>query len=281
MKRYPPVPGVDDADPAFFEAGHLWVQELVAGELLRVQVQASGAIRVGTRRRVLDADEVPLRYRHAVQSIRDDLDVDALRAALSDVESVVFFGVATQYDGVPYDWARTPSVLWVDAWDADREGFLAVDAAERALAEFGLEPVNVLDKEVHVRDYDAASPSLPASAWYDGPAAGVVLRKKTGERLAIPNRAIERGRERDVSPVDATAAAERAATRERFERVVQSVRDRGRPASFDAVYDRFLAAIYRETHDWLLSGDEGAGFDLGAFRNAVSRRTSEFLADAD
>ncbi|NHN40442.1 hypothetical protein G9C85_02170 [Halorubellus sp. JP-L1] len=289
MKRYPAVPGVDDADPAFFEAGHLWVQELVAGELIRVQVQASGALRVGTRRRVLDPDEVPLRYRHAVQSIRDDLDVDALRAAVADVESVVFFGVATQYDGVPYDWARTPSVLWVDAWDADREGFLAVDAAERALAEFGLEPVNVLEKEVHVRDYDAASPSMPRSAWYDGPVAGVVLRKKTGERLAIPNPAIERGVERAVSPTaatadaptdaptDATAAADRAATRERFERVVQSVAARDRPISFDTVYDRFLAAIYRETHDWLLSGDDGAGFDLGAFRSAVSRRTSEFL----
>jgi hypothetical protein len=53
--------------------------------------------------------------------------------------------------------------------------------------------------------------------------------------------------------------------------------------SVDTVYDRLLAAIYREEHDWLLDdpggGGEasGRGFDLGAFRDAVAQRTSEFL----
>jgi hypothetical protein len=36
MKRYPAVPAVDDVEAGFFEGGHLWVQELLAGELLRV-----------------------------------------------------------------------------------------------------------------------------------------------------------------------------------------------------------------------------------------------------
>jgi len=303
MKRYPAIPGVDDVEPGFFDGGHVWVQELVAGELVRVGVRASGALRVGTRRREFAPGDEPLRYRHAVQYLRDELDVDALRDAVADVESVTLFGVATQYAGVPYHWARTPSVLGVDLWDADEEAFLRVDATERALDAFGLDAVNVLRKEVHVRDYGFADEPIPDSAWYDGPAAGVVVRKKTGERVAIRNDDAVGERPRDppadvaadadgtaapaaAGRLDATAVADATATRERFERVARAVRERGLGVTFDAVYDRLLAAIYRETHDWLLDeegrGDPaGRGFDLGAFRNAVAERTNEYVAAAD
>jgi len=277
MKRYPAVPGVDDVDAGFFDGGHVWVQELVAGELVRVQVQASGALRVGTPRRAFAAGDEPLRYRHAVQYLRDELDVDALRDAVASVDSVTLFGVATQYAGVPYDWARTPSVLGVDVWDADAAAFLRVDAAERALSAFGLDAVNAFDKEVHVRDYGFADEPIPDSAWYDGPAAGVVVRKKTGERLAIPGDVREPDRARSLAVDDASEAAARTGTRERFDRAARAARDRGYGATFDAVYDRVLAGIYREEHDWLLDGDDGNGFDLGAFRDAIAERTSEFV----
>jgi hypothetical protein len=299
MKRYPAVPAVDDVEAGFFEGGHLWVQELLAGELLRVQLRESGALVLGARRREFSPGDAPLRYRHAVQYVQDELDVTALREAVTDVESVTLFGVATQYAGVSYDWGRTPSVLGVDVWDADREAFLRVDAAERALDAFGLDAVNVFEKEVHVRDYGFADAPIPASAWYDGPAAGVVVRKKTGERLAIRDDDVVEEHPRDP-PIDATrgpdvdgaagrldpaAVADATATGERFERVARVVRDRGLPVTFDTVYDRLLAAIYRETHDWLLdenagSGDAtGRGFALGEFRNAVAERTNEFLVD--
>lgn len=292
MKRYPSLPGVDDVDAGFFEGGHLWVQELVAGELVRVQVRTSGALRVGTRRREFQPGDAPLRYQHAVQYLRDELDVGALRDAVADVESVTLFGVATQYAGVPYDWARTPSVLGVDVWDADRDEFLQVDAAERAFDAFGLDAVNVFEQEVHVRDYGFADEPTPESAWYDGPAAGVVVRKKTGERLAIRHGDVgDRVRDPPVDvgdgSLDPVAVAEATATRERFERVARVVRDRGLPVTFDSVYDRLLAAIYRETRDWLLDenagggDDAGRGFDLGEFRTAVAERTNEFLAAGD
>ncbi len=299
MKRYPAVPDATEALPGFADGGHVWVQEFVAGERLRFQLRDSGALRFGTRRREFAPGAAPLRYQHAVQAVRDDLDASALRAAVDDVESVTFFGVATQYAGVPYDWARTPSVLGIDVWDADREAFLQVDAAERAFDAFGLDAVNVLQKEVHVRDYGFADAPVPASAWYDGPAAGVVVRKKTGERLAIRNDDARRERPRDP-PVDAesgldesagqldpAAVADATATAERFERVAATLRDAGLPVTFDTVYDRLLAAIYRETHDWLLDedagrgDDAGRGFDLGEFRTAVAERTNRYLADDD
>lgn len=283
MERYPAVPGVDEAEDGFFAGGHLWVQELVAGEPFRFQVRSSGALRVGTRTREFAVEDVPLGLRAAVQSVQDALDVSALREAVADVESVTFFGVATSYDGVPYDWNRTPAVVCTDVYDGASDGTLGVDATVRALDRFGLPPVPVVAKEVHVRDFDAENPSMPASTYYDGPAAGVVLRKKTGERLALPNPDLERVTPRpEPVPEDAADAAARTATRERFERAARTARERGYGTSFDAVYDRVLDAIYREEGDWLLddaaSGDaSGRGFDLGAFRDAVAERTSEFL----
>jgi hypothetical protein len=222
-----------------------------------------------------------LRYQHAVHAIRASLDEAALRDAVDAVDSVVFFAVATQYDGVAYDWERLPSVLGVDVWDGTRDEFLSVDATEHVFERVGLEPVNALRKEVHVRDYDVGSEPVPASAWYDGPAAGVVLRKKTGERVAVPNATIMEAGDRDPLAEDAATAAAETATRARFDRVAGTVTDRGLPLSFDSVYDRLLASIYREHHDWLLD-DDGAGvhFELGAFRNAVAERTSRFLDDA-
>ncbi|WP_323676345.1 hypothetical protein [Halorubellus sp. PRR65] len=286
MERYPGVPAATEVLPGFADdGGHLWVQELVAGELFRFQLRASGALRVGTRRREFAPDEAPLRFRHAVKYVRESLDASALRAAVEDVESVTFFGVATHHAGYPYEWGRTPSVLGVDVWDADREALLRVEAAERAFDAFGLDPVNVLRKEVHVRDYGFADESLPPSEWYDGAAAGVVVRKKTGERLAIRGDAPESARERDREVADASEAAARTVTAERFERVARTVRERDRPLSFDTVYDRLLAAIYREEHDWLLDEPSGGGtatgrgFALGSFRDAVAERASELLRE--
>jgi hypothetical protein len=289
MKRYPSVPDVAKAPADFFANGHLWVQELVAGELLRFQVQPDGSLRFGSRRRVFDAGDVPPRFEHATRTVRADLDVDALRAAVDDVADVVCFAVATQYAGVEYDWARLPSVLGIDVWDAERESFLAVDDCERTFDRLGLEPVNALDREVHVRDFDVDDlrESMPGSAWRDGPVAGVVLRQKTGDRVAVRNPAVDPDpagqsqppeRVRETTDPDADHLAAVTATAERFGRVAATVRERGLPVTFDTVYDRVLASIYREHHHWL-TGDEAVDVDRGAFRDAVAARTSEYLDD--
>lgn len=278
------MPSLADAPDEVFESGHLWVRELVAGESLRVQVQDGGSLRFGSRRRTFRAGEAQPRFRHAVAAVRASLDVDALRAAVDDVESVVFFMVATQYDGVAYDWSRLPSVLGVDVWDGSRDAFLALDATERAFDRVGLPSANVLRKEVHVRDFDADAPSMPSSAWYDGPVAGVVLRTKTGDRVAAPNPSVDRSRRGDGSPPDnVTTPAEAAAataTEARFERVARAVTADGLPVSFDTLYDRVLGSIYREHHHWLgPETGEGTAVSPGPFRDAVAERTSRFLAE--
>ncbi|NHN60985.1 MULTISPECIES: RNA ligase family protein [Halorussus] len=311
MKRYPETPRAADAPPGLFESGHLWLQELVDGAHLRFRLRESGMLEFGDRDRVYrdtaarsasssrtgsdDADEIPASYRHAVRHVRESFDREALRAAREDPSSVVFFGEATVRCGVDYDWDRTPSFLGFDVWDADAQGasssrtgsddadagqFLPPDAVEQVFDRVGLDSVNVFAKEVRAADFDPEDYAIPDSAWYDGPAAGAVVRNKTGQRAVIPNLDVEEAAVDETAPVDPSAEdaetraeelAERFVTRERVEAVADDLEARGRPATFDAVFERVFEAVAREEHRLLFG--ERASVDVGAFRSAVAART--------
>lgn len=275
MRQYPPIPRVDDAPEELFERGHLWIQEWIDGAHLRFRLRESGALEFGDRRRTFDSGEVPLAYRHAVRHVRESLDREALRAALPDVESVAFFGVATHERAIRYDWDRTPSFLGFDVWSGADGRFRPPDATEKIYERLGLAPVNAFQKEVRAADFDPGSYEIPDSAWYDGPAAGVVVRAKTGERAKLLDPRFEDAE--DASPADAPASelAARYATDALFERLASRLERRGRPVTFDAMYDRALEAVARERHASLFH--EGADVDLSAFRSEVAERLQEFL----
>jgi hypothetical protein len=274
MKTYPPLPRADAADE-LFEGGHLWIQEKVDGAHLRFQLRASGVLRFGDRDRTYDPDEIPTPYEHAVRHVRRNLDRDALRAAVDDVESVVFFGEATHRRTIDYDWDRLPSFLGFDVWSGTREAFLPPDAVERIFSRLGLRPVNAFEKEVRAVDFDPDSYEIPASAWYDGPPEGVVVRNKAGGRATIEHPEFER--DEPTVPADASAEelAREYATRRRFEDAAARLAERGRPITFDAVYEDMLERIVREEGGRVF--DDDADVDARAFRSELAALTGEFV----
>lgn len=278
MKSYPPIPRVADAPDGLFEDGHLWLLEKVDGAQFRFQLRESGLIRFGDRNRVYDdPDAVPEPYQHAVRHVRTSLDRDALRNAVDDVEALVFFGEAMHRRVIDYDWERTPSFLGFDVWSARKDEFYPVDTVERIFDRLGLRSVNVFERERRARDFDPDSYSVPRSAWYDGPAEGVVVRNKRGGRAALRH---ESFREVETpEPLDASAAeaAARYATRRRFETLARGLEEQGRPVTFEALYERVLEDIVREAHGRLYHDD--ATVDLAAFRSEVGALTRRFLDD--
>jgi hypothetical protein len=297
MKQFPSIPRVANAPPELFDSGHLWIQEKVDGANFRFRLRQSGMLEFGDRSRVYrNADEIPEPYNHAVRHVREAFDREALRAARDDVESVVFFGEAMHRHAIDYDWDRVPSFLGFDVWDegggddADEgvgtsdEGdgrFLPPDAIEQAYDRLGLDSVNAFQKEVRATYFDPESYEVPASNWYDGPAAGVVLRNKTGLRakLCHPNfREVE-----ETVPVDAPAEelAQELVTHRRVEKVVRELEARGRSVTFDAVYERVVEDVVREEYPQLFDGDDPEdaewSVDAGAFRSEVAARTQQFL----
>jgi hypothetical protein len=278
MKRSPPIPSVENAPDGLLESGHLWLTEKIDGATLRVQLRESGLLRFGDADRVYDdPDAIPMSYRHAVRHVRERLDRNALRAAVDDVEAIVLFGTATHYHTIEYDWGRTPSFLGFDVWSGDSGRFLPPDAAEKVFERLGLAPVNAVERELNTRDFDPESYTVPDSAWYDGPAEGVVIRNKKGGRAELISprfRGIE-----GPSPVEASAEelAETYATDRRFEKVEAAIRERGGTVSFEALHERTLEAIAREAHGRLFHDDSSV--DRSAFRSAVAERTGTFLGD--
>lgn len=271
-----PFPEAGDlsADPDL--SGHLWIQELPTGGPLRFRVADTGLLALGTREASFDAGgDVPPDRLRATRHVRESLDVDALRAATADPASITFFGVATRYEGVDYDWDRLAPFVGVDAWSPEREGYLPPDAAAAAFQRLGLAALPAVAKEIPVEhasleDYADGS-VVPASAWYDGPAAGVLVRDKSGGRARAWHPAADRPDPLDASP---TELAERFATDERIRRSVAAL-----PAdepTVEAALERVLADVAREAYASLFRDGELVAEER-AFRSAVAERVRRYL----
>ncbi|WP_254840369.1 RNA ligase family protein [Natronomonas marina] len=273
MKTYPPVPHVEDAPAGLLESGHLWIQELIDGGQLRFRLRDSGVVEFGDSLRLF-GEEVPPRYRHAVRHVRETLDREALSAAVDDVESVVFVGESTHRRAVDYEFDRMPPVLGLDVFDHDREAFLPPDATERVFDRLGLATVNTFEREVRASDFDATPEAIPESAWYDGPAAGIVVRNKTGDVTKLPNPAVDLDVDPDSLAGDAETLAERYVTDGLLRRVAAEM-PAGREPTFEAVFERACETVFREAHGRLSHHETDV--ELGEFRSAVGRRVREWL----
>jgi hypothetical protein len=280
MRSQPSTPPVDDAPAELLESGHLWMLEDVAGEGFRFRLRDSGMIQFGDADRVYDSpDELPARYRHAVRHVQTHLDREALRAAVDDVEGIVFFGIATQYQGVDYDWDRLPSFLGCDIWSDEAEAFRPPDAVDGIFDRLGLQAVNAIEQEVRARDFNPETYTIPQSAWYDGPAAGVVIRNKQGHRARLTNPNIQATASTGANETSETAVEDLVAaygTDQRFERLSQRLVARRQPITVDTLLERAFEGIVRELPAQTV---DGRGLDMGAFRSALAARTQEYIND--
>lgn len=325
MRSFPPLPDVSDSDRSGdLLDGHLWLLELIDGTGLRFRMDESGLLRFGDPERVFETVEaVPLALRPAIAHVRGRFDREALRDSVDDPAGIVFFGVATHHRGTDYEWDRIPPFLGTDVWsestaesaestaktagstkstaeptatasDGASGAFRPPDAVAAIFDGVGLDSVNAIEREVNARDFDPGAYEIPESAWYDGPAAGVVVRNKRGGRgkmvAAVDDEATrerggedrgERGGEApaelgDDGHEDPTALATGAVTSDRLERAADAIERRGEPVRVDALADRVVESVARETRV-RFDEDTPVGIDTDRFRTAVAERARAFL----
>ena len=282
LQPFPPVPDVTDAPADLFE-GHLWILEKVDGAPLRFQLRESGLLRFGDGTRTYDDPaDVPLPYQHAVRHVREHLDRESLRKALPDVTAATFYGEATHKQTIDYDWERLPSFLGFEVWSAGREEFLPPDAVATIFEQVNLRPVNAVERELPARDFDPTSYPVPDSAWYDGPAEGVVIRDKRGHRAQLTNPGLVADDSPPPSASSGDSVSELAAslaTPERFSAVASRLDDEGQPVTFDTLFERVIESIVREEHATLFEGHTAV--DPSQFRAAIAPLTRSFLEDRE
>jgi len=255
LKRYPSIPRVENAPRELFDDGHLWLLEKVDGAFFGFSYSGRGssasAIEIGGIR-------IRTRFRTRITTpsatFGERLDRDALRRAVDDIESIVFFGEAMHRHAIEYEWDRTPSVLGFDIWSDENGAFYPPDTTERIFKRVGLRPVNAFERERHARDFNPESYTVPQSNWYDGPAEGVIIRNKRGQRANLLHPAHRDGEE--TTPVDASAPelAATYATRQRMKKIARRLEDCQQPVTVEAVHERVLEDIVREAHNRLYRG---------------------------
>lgn len=232
----------------------------------------------GAPKEVFDAGEVPLPYRRATEHVREELDLSAVRSATDEPDSVTFFGVATVYEGVEYDWSELPPFVGVDVWSDERDGYLPPDAATRAYEAVGLSSLPAVEKEAD-SDYTDLSGyvagEMPASAYRDGSAAGVLVRDKSGGRGEAwrSERAETDAEDEDRTPEE---LAEKHATQQRIDSTAETLVERGEEPTVEAVLERLLADTVRENYTELYEGDEPVVPEK-EFRSAVAERVRRLL----
>ncbi|MDZ5813229.1 RNA ligase family protein, partial [Halorubrum sp. AD140] len=235
---------------------------------------------------------VPLRLRPAVRHVRARFDREALRGAVDDPTDVAFLGVATHHRRTDYAWDRIPPFLGTDVWTGTGDRFRPPDAAKAIFEGTGLDAVDAVEREVHARDFDPDAYEIPESAWYDGPAAGVVVRNKRGERGRLVRIELDDGTPGplgDEAP-DVEAIAAEYATNERLERYRKTIERHGEPATVDAIADRVVEAVAREEPTRIRveaghsSGDDAPTrsrpvVDASRLREVAVGRAQTFLAE--
>jgi len=278
MKKFSSIPRVANAPSELFEEGHLWILEKVDGANFRFQLQESGLLHFGDRSTVYeDPAAVPDPYQHAVRHVQTNLDRSTLRRAVDDVEAVVFFGEAMHHHTIDYGWGRTPSFLGFDVWSNESGEFFDPGAVAQIFERLNLHPVNAIERELPARDFDPDRFAIPESAWYDGPAEGIVIRDKRGQRAKLMHPDFQEVDE--TVPVDASAEdlAAKYATDHRFEKLATKIEDSGEPVTFEKLYDRVLEDIAREEHKQLSHG--ASPVEMDTFRSEVAALTREFVDD--
>lgn len=315
MRSFPPLPDLLASDPATdILRGHLWLLELLCGTGLRFRMDDSGLLRfAGPETAYAALEAAPLALRPAIRHVRARFDREALRASVDEPATIVFFGVAPHHCGIDYDWERLPPFLGTDVWSAgsidpkgpreslkpgetaetagaDVGSFRPPDAAAAIFDGVGLDPVNAVERERNARDFAPDSYPIPDSAWYDGPAAGVVVRNKRGGRGRIVRDRLDSDQEAggECAPAahepadtdDLEHLTARYVTPNRLARAAGSMERDGTPVTVGSLAERVVETVARETPVRVGDRHSDSSLDPDELRAAALSPARAFLDDS-
>ncbi|ADE02130.1 uncharacterized protein HVO_A0464 (plasmid) [Haloferax volcanii DS2] len=269
MKPYPSTPLLADAPEGLLSSGHLWLREHVAGPRLRFQMKSSGRLLFGDRDCVFD--DAPPPHECAVRHVRERFDRDAFRDAVDEPRSYVFFGVAPCHVGIDYDWERMPPFLGRAIWNETDERLVPIDESERVFERLGLTPVNTFQKELNVRDFHPDRLDIPESAWYDGPAAGVIVENRRGGRALVQGPVLDEVDDYEPIRGEPNAIAADLVTDTRVRRAIEAAEAARKSPTTDEVHARVFETAVREEYGRL---DRGR-VDWKALRSAIGSAVAE------
>ena len=284
MYTLPPLSSAKTT-PEVVSDGHLWIEEFVAGNALRFRLTDAGFLEFGDADGIFDHDAVPLQYRHAVRAVREAFDREVVRESIEEPAEITFIGVAvhqlspadtpscadTPWPTPTYDWATTPSVLGTDIYDGQREQYLPRDQVHAVFERVGLATPPPIEKERRAAHFDPTAYSIPESAYYDGPAAGIIFYNKGGSRAVRFHQATARTPPADREPSSPDQVVTTYVTDAWLRRIREECVSTGVPVTVEELTKRAVEALARETT--VLTGPQS--LSQGAVQTALRKYISE------
>ena len=279
------IPALAAVSEDFLDAGHLWLHEYPDGTPFGLRLGDDGRLQFAftdpasetqPSPQWVHAERVPPEYGFAVRDIQQRFDRMALQNAVSDPAKVTLWCIAVHRRHRGYNWELAPSVVGIDI--AYPESTFLPHELEQVFAALGLATLPTLDTEVHVREVASTGVSTPETNWGEGPAFGVLYRKKGGG-LAKTRAQAYQGEPEGVEPLTCSAEtyAAEVASDGRLNSLVETLADANRPPSVQSLTDLVVDRTLRDAYPRLTHSE--TTLDIGALQSAVARRVGEFLGE--
>ncbi|GGC49035.1 hypothetical protein [Haloferax sulfurifontis] len=108
--------------------------------------------------------------------------------------------------------------------------------------------MNTFQKEVSVRDFHPDCFEIPESAWYDGPAAGVVIENRGGGRALIQETRVNESAGHEPLNGEPTGVSHSLVTKPRVNRAIKAIETHGKTATTTEIHERVFEMIVREEY---------------------------------
>lgn len=283
MKKYPKIKRLGHRDnDGILDDGPVTILEKMDGANFRFCLD-DGDLVFGSRNVVYDEDDRDSNFMHAIEYVRENINIE--RAANIDERygPVTFYGEAMHSHTLDYEWDNVPSFLGFDIWRGDREEFVSSGTMHHLFDSIDLERVpNLYFGEPDGFDFD----SVPDSEYRDGVAEGFVIKNyRTGQAAKVRS---ERFKEmhggptgntpESYEPSDGEVLAKQFTTEARVIKMIQKMIDEGHTlemSMMDGLWGRVFDDIIDEEYDTIFHGNYS--IDTKQFRSEVASLTADHL----
>lgn len=297
--KYPKIKRIgDDENAGILASGWIVVQEKMDGANFRFTREAHLDPEYHTEDRHLvfgsrnvaykNEKDVDESFEHAIEFIRENIDIEALERLEEGWGQLVFYGEAMHPHTLDYKWDDVPSFLGFDVvrvmdggktayldWNKSKGIFDAVDLPTAPIRHYG-DP----------NEYDPDPEDLEPSEYRNGMPEGVVIKnEETGQRAKVrtPKFKEKHGGQSptnpdDYDPDDAEVLARTYTTEARVLKMIHKYEDRGRTiemAVMEDLWEDVFDDIIEEEHDEIFLGNHV--IDTKQFRSEVASITADVL----
>jgi hypothetical protein len=228
-------------------------------------------------------DDVDKSFNHAIEFVRETVDLERLTTQDIYWGPLTFFGEAMHSHTLDYDWDETPPFLGFDIYNHNSEKFLQYELAEDLLERLGLPTVPVVYEGPAMKFTNLEAPD---SEYHDGPAEGVVIvNETTGQRAKYrSDKFKEMHSSQSVSdpdeyePSDGEVLARKFTTEARVLKMIHKYENRGRTIEMSIMEDLWedvFDDIIEEEFETIFLGN----YDINTknFRSEVAGITADVL----